>query len=96
MGIFSRKQRVNEGPAGTTTAPTTTTTKTSRKSHGHKAPTYYSMATKPSFGQWLKYTWLDIVTMAALGIIGLGVCDISPSIPRYLHRYYQLPMFAPC
>lgn len=33
----------------------------------------YSMATRPSFGQWLKYTWLDILTMAAMGAIGLGV-----------------------
>lgn len=29
---------------------------------------------RPSFGQWLKGTWLDIVTMAIMGAIGLGVC----------------------
>lgn len=67
MGIFSRKKPVAEGPA-------TTTPRTSRKSHSNSSP-YYSMATRPSFGQWLKYTWLDILTMVVMGVIGLGVSD---------------------
>lgn len=37
----------------------------------------YSMGKRPTFGQWLKHTALDIVTMAILGAIGLGV-----SMPR--------------
>lgn len=73
MGIFGRRQHVTDGQA--TTTLTTPTTKTSRKRHGNSSP-YYSMATRPSFGQWLKYTWLDILTMVIMGIIGLGVCDI--------------------
>ena len=36
----------------------------------------YSMQKRPSFGQWLKLTGLDILTMAALGAIGLGVCGL--------------------
>lgn len=31
------------------------------------------MQTRPMFGQWLKYTWLDILTMAVIGALGLGV-----------------------
>jgi diacylglycerol diphosphate phosphatase / phosphatidate phosphatase len=31
------------------------------------------MSRRPTFGQWLKGTWLDIVTMACMGAIGLGV-----------------------
>ncbi len=31
------------------------------------------MATRPRFGQWLRHTWLDILTMAAMGAVGLGV-----------------------
>lgn len=32
------------------------------------------MANKqPSLGQWLKLFWLDLLTMAVLGGIGLGV-----------------------
>lgn len=68
MGIFSRKQRAADGTA----APTT---RTSRKTHGGNSTPYYSMATKPSFGQWLRYTWLDILTMVIMGVIGLGVCE---------------------
>ena len=33
------------------------------------------MATRPTFGQWLKVTWLDLLTMVVLGAVGLGVGD---------------------
>lgn len=36
-------------------------------------PQAYSMARRPGFGLWLKHTWLDILTMAILGAVGLGV-----------------------
>lgn len=35
------------------------------------------MATRPSFGQWLKVTWLDILTFVIMGVIGLGVRSIT-------------------
>lgn len=34
----------------------------------------YGMSTRPSFGQWLKVTWLDILTFILMGALGLGVC----------------------
>ncbi|KEF57104.1 uncharacterized protein A1O9_07294 [Exophiala aquamarina CBS 119918] len=37
---------------------------------------------RPSFGQWLKFTWLDIVTMAIMGAIGLGVYMADPAPSR--------------
>lgn len=37
---------------------------------------------RPSFGQWLKHTWLDILTMAAMGAIGLGVYEADPAPSR--------------
>ncbi|EXJ66414.1 uncharacterized protein A1O5_10566 [Cladophialophora psammophila CBS 110553] len=37
---------------------------------------------RPSFGQWLKFTWLDILTMAAMGAIGLGVYEAKPAPSR--------------
>jgi len=40
------------------------------------------MTTRPTFGQWLKYTWLDIVTMAALGALGLGIYEAHPAATR--------------
>lgn len=33
------------------------------------------MATRPTFGHWLKVTWLDILTMIIMGAVGLGVSD---------------------
>ncbi|KAL8388162.1 hypothetical protein RB599_003075 [Gaeumannomyces hyphopodioides] len=38
----------------------------------------YSMAKRPRFGLWLKHTWLDILTMALLGALGLGVYMLRP------------------
>lgn len=62
--MFNRRQR--ESPDGPVSqAP--------RRHHGGNNDGYYSMASRPSFGQWLKYTWLDIVTMVCMGAIGLGV-----------------------
>ncbi|KAF3771347.1 acid phosphatase/Vanadium-dependent haloperoxidase [Cryphonectria parasitica EP155] len=78
MGLFNRRQR--DGPTAATTSST--------KGHGHHNNRHggnqstYSMATRPSFGQWLKYTWLDILTMACLGAIGLGVYEAHPAPTR--------------
>lgn len=38
------------------------------------------MSRRPTFGQWLKGTWLDIVTMACMGAIGLGVSLHRPKL----------------
>lgn len=38
--------------------------------------------TRPTFGQWIKATALDIVTMAAMGAIGLGVYMAHPAPSR--------------
>ncbi|ETN42823.1 uncharacterized protein HMPREF1541_01981 [Cyphellophora europaea CBS 101466] len=37
---------------------------------------------RPSFGQWLKFTWLDLLTMAAMGAVGLGVYNADPAPSR--------------
>ncbi|KAJ3561027.1 hypothetical protein NPX13_g9103 [Xylaria arbuscula] len=42
----------------------------------------YSMATRPSFGQWLKVTWLDILTFIIMGAIGLGIYEAPPAPTR--------------
>lgn len=65
MGFFNRRR---DAPA----AP-----RTPRHHHSSSQP-FYSMGTRPTFGQWLKWTWLDIITMAAMGAVGLGVC-LSPN-----------------
>ncbi|KAH6620908.1 phosphatidic acid phosphatase type 2/haloperoxidase [Chaetomium sp. MPI-SDFR-AT-0129] len=75
MGFFNRHPRGGPSPA---TAP-------AANGHQHSASHHnepYSMATRPTFGQWLKHTWLDILTMAAMGAVGLGVYMARPAPTR--------------
>lgn len=69
MGFFNR-QKHPDGPVTDTTGHKTT------KNHHKGNQVFYSTATRPTFGQWLKYTWLDIVTMVIMGVIGLGVRSV--------------------
>jgi diacylglycerol diphosphate phosphatase/phosphatidate phosphatase len=69
---FSRRQADNAG----SDAPRRD------RHHETKRSLVMNMATRPSFGQWLKVTWLDLVTMVIMGIIGLGVStDLEPLHP---------------
>lgn len=89
MGLFTRRTRPVD--ANTTTAtgtgPTTAphTEKTGRHSimnkrdRNHAAPMAGTLSTRPTFGQWIKGTWIDILTMACMGAIGLGVSDQAAS-----------------
>ncbi|ROV88662.1 hypothetical protein VMCG_10330 [Cytospora schulzeri] len=77
MGFLDRKHR--DGGPSAERAPRATR---APKKHRSSNEPYYSMATRPSFGQWLKYTWLDIVTMACMGAIGLGVYEAHPAPTR--------------
>jgi len=82
MGIFSAFSRRRDGTA----AETTTTTRHHREKRG---PLVMNMAVRPTFGQWLKVTWLDILTMAIMGIIGLGVYEAHPAPSRSFPVYFQ-------
>ncbi|CAM1507805.1 Fc.00g046530.m01.CDS01 [Cosmosporella sp. VM-42] len=42
----------------------------------------YTMAVRPTFGQWIKHTWLDILTMILMGAVGLGVYEAKPAPSR--------------
>lgn len=66
MGIFSRKEKTPHGDRHES--------KMGRRQKAHHDP--LPMSRKPSFGQWIKHTWFDIVTMAVMGAIGLGVSHI--------------------
>ncbi|KZF19730.1 acid phosphatase/Vanadium-dependent haloperoxidase [Xylona heveae TC161] len=92
MGFFSRR---NETAAanGTTAAPV--------DGHHHNHHTGKHAATtndygdpsvlnsRPPFGQWLKATWLDIITMVCMGAIGLGVYEAHPAPTRSFPVYFQ-------
>ncbi|KAH6677193.1 putative lipid phosphate phosphatase 1 [Halenospora varia] len=86
MGFFTRRQ--HESNLTTGPATTTTTTRHSRR-RSSKGPIVMDMSRRPSFGQWLKVTWLDIFTMAAMGMIGLGVYTAHPAPSRSFPVYFQ-------
>ncbi|KAI9772377.1 MAG: hypothetical protein M1835_006272 [Candelina submexicana] len=94
MGIFSRRARA-DGPVASTTAANTTATGNGH-SHAHHEKTtnrvhggHGHLNSRPPFGQWLKATWLDILTMIALGAIGLGVYNADPAPSRSFPVYFQ-------
>jgi hypothetical protein len=66
---FSRGRVVDAAPVDGTT--------NTHSGNFFRSRTYGSypdaLNSRPTFGQWLKGVWIDILTMAALGAIGLGV-----------------------
>lgn len=82
MGFFNKKNTA--APADTTTATGTHQREkkpgmfANKNQHGGAR----SWNTRPTFGQWIKATALDIVTMAVMGAIGLGVYWADPAPSR--------------
>lgn len=96
MGLFNKRN---------TPAPRDTTESTgmdeSRQKRGGifgkgpngtpKGASSHSYNSRPSFGSWIKATALDIVTMAAMGAVGLGVYFAKPAPSRsFPSKYHQL------
>jgi diacylglycerol diphosphate phosphatase/phosphatidate phosphatase len=81
MGLFNRK-------TAPVAADTTTTTGAHHreKSGGHGTASHNS---RPTFGQWIKATALDIITMAIMGAIGLGVYMADPAPSRSFPVTFQ-------
>lgn len=81
MQFFKRRQHAADAPSATGTSREKTGRRgiTSRGDHRHVAAHNSTdgdgvLNKRPSFGQWLKVTWPDALTMLVMGIIGLGVC----------------------
>ncbi|KAI1115547.1 phosphatidic acid phosphatase type 2/haloperoxidase [Nemania sp. NC0429] len=72
MGLFTRRDRQAADHHHHATDP----------KRSQQAWSSYSMATRPSFGQWLKVTWLDILTFIIMGAIGLGIYEAPPAPTR--------------
>lgn len=66
MGLASHFQRTNATDSASTTG-----------SHARKDPLVMNMSQRPTFGQWIKVTWIDLVTMAIMGMIGLAVSNTT-------------------
>ncbi|KAI9802104.1 MAG: hypothetical protein M1833_002025 [Piccolia ochrophora] len=87
MGLLSRRQPVDGAPA-TTTATDHNGHHTKERAHNHHGASG-DLNSRPSFGQWLKATWLDIVTMIIMGAVGLGVYMARPAPTRSFAIYLQ-------
>ncbi|EKD18783.1 PAP2 superfamily protein [Drepanopeziza brunnea f. sp. 'multigermtubi' MB_m1] len=86
MNFFKRRQRDPAEGGNTSTTTASAAVATSEKTRG---PVVMSMSKRPTFGQWLKVTWLDIFTMAAMGMIGLGVYTAHPAPSRSFPVVFQ-------
>ncbi|KAJ6440128.1 arylsulfotransferase (ASST) domain-containing protein [Purpureocillium lavendulum] len=90
MGLFSRKAPATTGHHAADTVEGGHVNghgaggrrRWNRRRGGRRVHEPYSMARRPTFGQWLKHTWLDILTMAIMGAIGLGVYMAHPAPSR--------------
>ncbi|KAJ4309427.1 hypothetical protein N0V94_008934 [Neodidymelliopsis sp. IMI 364377] len=83
MGFFNKK---NTAAAADTTTATGTHQREKKpgmfaKNNNHHGGAQ-SWNSRPTFGQWIKATALDIITMAAMGAIGLGVYEADPAPSR--------------
>ncbi|KAF7506276.1 hypothetical protein GJ744_012084 [Endocarpon pusillum] len=89
MGLFGRKRPVDGATNGHGPAP-----RASHESRSNHQKEKFDIDSghynrRPSFGQWLKMTWLDVVTMIIMGAIGLGVYHARPAPSRSFPVYFQ-------
>lgn len=90
MPFFNRNRpSVSDDNATTSTAPVTHNGHTDHSTRKHAWPTDGSLNKRPRFGQWLKGTWPDILTMVCLGAIGLGVYEAKPAPSRSFPVYFE-------
>ncbi|KAL1629973.1 putative phosphatidic acid phosphatase beta [Diplodia seriata] len=95
---FFKRQRpstTSDDAATTSTAPVTHNGHHDHGHHDHPAAgkhawhTDGSLNKRPPFGQWLKSTWPDILTMFCMGLIGLGVYEAHPAPSRSFPVYFE-------
>ncbi|KAI3532347.1 PAP2 superfamily protein, partial [Colletotrichum filicis] len=79
MGIFGKRREAAPAGAAATGHANGHHNGVSSKRRGAEP---YSMSTRPSFGQWLKGTLIDIITMICMGAIGLGIYMAPPAPNR--------------
>jgi hypothetical protein len=85
MGILDRFTRRGAATDNTNNAPISTHNNGTTARHHEKGIHDHQdgyLNRRPTFGQWLKGTWVDILTMIALGAIGLGVYEADPAPTR--------------
>jgi diacylglycerol diphosphate phosphatase / phosphatidate phosphatase len=78
MRFFNRRAAAVDADTATATGTPHTT---ERKLHGrHHYSSGGAFNARPTFGEWIRGTALDLITMLILGAIGLGVSFFVQSI----------------
>ena len=95
MKFFNRRTASADGNTATAAGTekhnrNTIMSRKERKSRGKTRATYGDgqLNKRPRFGQWLKSTWPDILTMVVMGILGLGVYEADPAPSRSFPVYF--------
>ncbi|KAK1911432.1 hypothetical protein P3342_012733 [Pyrenophora teres f. teres] len=93
MGIFN-KRNTTPVAADTTTATGAHEKRSRPRRASRGAASSYN--TRPSFGQWIKATWLDIVTMAAMGALSHHLRKWRDRLPEFAYplRNEIIPIWA--
>ncbi|KAK7752145.1 hypothetical protein SLS62_005889 [Diatrype stigma] len=78
MRFFNREKNPNQAAP----AAAASNGHSSRRRNREYTPATYTMMHKPPFGQWLKHTWGDILTMVLMGVLGLAVYEAPPAPTR--------------
>jgi len=92
MGFFNRRAApVDANTTTATGAPVHTEKKGifGRRHDAHTVNGAPAWNSRPTFGQWIKATALDIVSMAVMGAIGLGVYMARPAPSRSFPVIFQ-------
>lgn len=93
MKFFNRRTAPADANTTTTTGHEKHNRNTimGRKDRKRKSRALYGdgqLNKRPKFGQWIKLTWPDILTMAVMGVIGLGVYEADPAPSRSFPVYF--------
>lgn len=95
MPLFTRSPRAaasndTASPSTSTNPPLTSTTPTTNeKPPRHPYHSTHHLSNRPTFGQWLKQLWPDLLTMLIMGALGLGIYHAPPAPSRSFPVYFQ-------
>ncbi|GME56302.1 Phosphatidic acid phosphatase type 2/haloperoxidase [Neofusicoccum parvum] len=91
MRFFNRRPQTADDSTTTSTAPVAQNGHhhSDHATRKHTWPSDGALNKRPPFGQWLKMTWPDILTMICMGAIGLGVYEAKPAPSRSFPVYFE-------
>ncbi|KAF3937537.1 hypothetical protein ABW19_dt0200572 [Dactylella cylindrospora] len=93
MGLFSRREDPIAAPRGSASTrrekQSVSTAGTGNNTGVSPSSPHAFINQRPTFGGWVRTIWLDILTMALMGVVGLGVYMAPPAPTRNFPVYFQ-------